>query len=471
MRPAVPLLRLHDGRPLAGRVGEGGVAGALVEQPERAGIEPARPLAGGRGVERAAGVERARDLAVGGRAAEERAETIRRGVERSTRVERGRLDRHPERAREAVRLGVEAGPPALDAADRPSRRPRGGDVGDGGAGRRRVQDQKVMAGGLGDARQPVGAGEDGGAEVAVAAVPRVDRAPGAEPRPAPLLPRRGDEAGAVDDPRRDPKRFHVGRRHGALEAEQRPAGVDGDAARLGGLGAGRVEGLVVHLDDRAERAVGDHAVVAEVGRAPELPVGPDGRAAGAERRPDGVEVGALAGVVVVVVLGVPAVDDEVVRPLRPHVDAAADEVFERPETLAVGAEGDAVVLPGHVVATRVVVHVGSWRHRGGRGRLDAVLARLLGPEAHEEEELVGRPVAVGVERLDGHLGAVAVEGADAVGREAGHAAGERVPTDGDDLVGPGRLGGVLDPDRRGLRAGGGDRQPGEEQGERARHAS
>ena len=74
------------------------------------------------------------------------------------------------------------------------------------------------------------------------------------------------------------------------------------------------------------------ALVLEVPGAVERVVLPDRRAAGAERLADVEEVGAFAGVVMVVVvaLRVPLLDDRIAHALDPDVDAAAQERVDFP---------------------------------------------------------------------------------------------------------------------------------------------
>src|ERR1019366_8437739 len=126
------------------------------------------------------------------------------------------------------------------------------------------------------------------------------------------------------------------------------------------------------------------AGIAEIGRRIELAVGPDSGAAIAAGLAGGIEIAALAVLLVVIVHHVPVVDDEFGDALGPDIDGAGSKRLLRPgfELLAIHAVGDAVVLPGEIVAALadeaavglVVFDAGELAVAGG-GQEDAGLAR------------------------------------------------------------------------------------------------
>jgi hypothetical protein len=115
-----------------------------------------------------------------------------------------------------------------------------------------------------------------------------------------------------------------------------------------------------------------------------------------------------------------------------------------PEPLPVDAEGDAIALPGHVVARRIVPHVDARLVLPRRrGRLDGERARRPRREARLEEQLVERPVAVVVDDLRDELLPLGVDHAHAVGGGGGELPPHLRPRQRDRLVRPGERERVL----------------------------
>ena len=206
----------------------------------------------------------------------------------------------------------------------------------------------------------------------MAAVLRKERSPHRQPGPRVRLALRADDVLSLDDAGR-PRNVGdaVLRAEDAGHVVEILTGVDRDALRLGDAKPRRVPRLILQLEDRAHRAVGDDPLALEVPGAVERIVLPDRRAAGAERLTDVEEVGAFAGVAMIEVVSllVPLLDDRIAHALDPDVDAAAEKRIDLPQPLAVDAERDAVALPRDVVARHHVRRVDARLRRLGLRRL------------------------------------------------------------------------------------------------------
>ncbi len=111
-------------------------------------------------------------------------------------------------------------------------------------------------------------------------------------------------------------------------------------------------------------------------------------------------------VLVIIVHHVPLVDHQVAHALGPHVHGTADQLIpgERFEFLAVHTMGDAVVLPGEIVAP--LAHKTAVRLVIGRERQLPVAhgqqedARLFGREIGLKQQLIEDTVVIDVHGLD-----------------------------------------------------------------------
>src|ERR1039457_5116601 len=137
-----------------------------------------------------------------------------------------------------------------------------------------------------------------------------------------------------------------------FEAVEVMAGVERDPLLLGNAGAAGGPGFVSELEQDANGAYGVDPRIAKIGGGIEFAVGPDTGAAIAAGFAGGIEIAALAVLLVVIVHHVPVVDDEFGDALDPVIDGAGSKRLLRPgfEFLAIHAVGDAVVLPGEIVA-------------------------------------------------------------------------------------------------------------------------
>src|ERR1035441_1062135 len=183
-------------------------------------------------------------------------------------------------------------------------------------------------------------------------------------------------------------------------------GVERDPLLLGNAGAAGGPGFVSELEQDANGAYGVDPRIAKIGGGIEFAVGPDTGAAIAAGFAGGIEIAALAVLLVVIVHHVPVVDDEFGDALDPDIDRAGSERLLRPgfELLAIHAVGDAIVLPGEIVPALadeapiglIVFHAGDLAVAGGEQE-DKRLARR---EIGLKEEFFIFTVIVGIDGLN-----------------------------------------------------------------------
>src|ERR1039458_588135 len=105
-----------------------------------------------------------------------------------------------------------------------------------------------------------------------------------------------------------------------FKAVQVMTGVERDQFLFGNAGSAGGPGFVSELEQDADGAYGVDARIAEIGGRNELAVDPDTGAPIAAGLAGGIEIAALAVILVVIVHHVPVVDDEFGDALDPHID-------------------------------------------------------------------------------------------------------------------------------------------------------
>src|SRR6185312_5730722 len=135
----------------------------------------------------------------------------------------------------------------------------------------------------------------------------------------------------------------------ALDAVEVRARLERDALHFGNGATLGVPRGIGELEGDALRVAFENAPRLEVARRVELTAVPHAEAAAAARASDVVGIEPFAMIAVIVIAGVPLVDDQAGRALHPHIDAAADRALAFDQRRAVHAEGDAIVLPREVV--------------------------------------------------------------------------------------------------------------------------
>src|SRR5258708_20461563 len=163
-------------------------------------------------------------------------------------------------------------------------RPSGTGVVDHGRSMRRLRDQEMIARPLGDIDDGIGCHDHGTAERPGSIL---DGPPGAHPSARPFHPQGGvwetldaDGTGQIAGP------IDV---VAALEAAQVLPGIEGDALRLR-THSNALPHRILQLEHEPDRAIGEHARVAEVLRNDEMPVAPESTAAAATALPARSEV-------------------------------------------------------------------------------------------------------------------------------------------------------------------------------------
>src|ERR1017187_3200392 len=191
-----------------------------------------------------------------------------------------------------------------------------------------------------------------------------------------------------------------------FEAVEVMAGVERDPFLLGNAGAARGPGFISEFEQDADGAYGVDAGIAKIGGGIKLAVHPDTGAAVAAGFAGSIEISALAVLLVIIVHHVPIIDDQFGGVFAPDIHGAGSKRLLGPgfEFLAIHAVGDAVVLPGEIVAALadeaavglVVFDAGELAVAGGEQE-DAGLARS---EIRLKEEFFVLTVIVGIDGLN-----------------------------------------------------------------------
>ena len=119
----------------------------------------------------------------------------------------------------------------------------------------------------------------------------------------------------------------LGRSEGRLESRQVTIRVEADDARFGNLAQGGPPRAVLENKHLTQWATGQQLGVSVDSRQEELALDEQPQAASAATLANLVAIQALAMVVVVVVLGVPLVENRVAHALHPYIDAAVGIVL------------------------------------------------------------------------------------------------------------------------------------------------
>src|ERR1039458_2062209 len=183
-------------------------------------------------------------------------------------------------------------------------------------------------------------------------------------------------------------------------------GVERDQFLLGDTGAAGGPGFVREFEQNPDGAHAIDARIAEISGGIELALGPDSGAAIAAGLAGGIEIAALAVLLVIIVHHIPIIDDQLGGVFAPDVDGAGSKRLLRPgfKLLAIHAVGDAIVLPGEIVtalayeaAVRLVVFDAGDLAVADGEQEDAGLARS---EIGLKEEFFVFTIIVGVDGLN-----------------------------------------------------------------------